>query len=199
MNVGRGTEGEDMYSEPAFRAEATGIVGPREASCPETTPSKEETPSTEGPKEQAQEETHKKRADTCRQGEHTNRDYPDVKMFWERLEEERDRTERLNVQLQERIQDRKRLYQEGFAEMDRQTYRDLQDRDEGNHRERKGIRAGLDWAMDILGQGEEGRAAPRAITPLGVNRDPFTDRRREGGPQPPRRRCHRPPRPAPEP
>ena len=173
MNVGRGTEGEDLYREPAIRAEATFIVGQGEAPCPEPTPSKE---ATEGPKEQAQEETHNKCADTSRQAEHTNRDYPDVETFQERLEEERDQTEWLNVQLREGIQDRKRCYQEGFAGMDQQTYRDLQDRDKGDHRERKGIRAGLDWAMDILGQGEEGRAVTLASTPLGVNRDPSTDR-----------------------
>jgi hypothetical protein len=81
MNVGRGTVGDDLYIEPAIRAEATFIVGQGEAPCPKPTPSKE---ATEGPKEQAQEETHNRRADTGRQAEHTNRDFPDVETFRER-------------------------------------------------------------------------------------------------------------------
>ena len=59
MNVGCGREGEEQ--------------------CPKTPPSKEATPSTEDPKDQAQEETHNRRAD-----------YPDVETFQEILEEERD-------------------------------------------------------------------------------------------------------------
>ena len=151
INAGRGTEGEDMYSNPAPRAKATNIVGQGEAPCPETPPRRGATPSTEESKEKAQEETYNKRADTSRQAGHTNRDYPDIEMFQEGLEEERDQTERLSVQLRERIQDRRTSYHEGFAGIDQQTYRDLKDRDKRNQRERKGIRARLDWAMDILG------------------------------------------------
>ena len=59
----------------------------------------EVTPSPEEPKEQAQEETHNRRADIDHQEEHTNRDYPGVETFRDRLEEERNQTERLNIQL----------------------------------------------------------------------------------------------------
>ena len=60
--------------------------------------------------------------------------------------------------------------------INQQTYHDLQDRDEGNHREYDAMRAGLDWAMDILGQGEVGRTTARAS--------------KEGGPQLPQCWCH---------
>ena len=73
MNIGHGTEGEDLFSEPAFQAKAMGIVGQGEAPCPETTPSKE----------QAQEETHNK-TPTPAIKQNSNRDFPDVETFRER-------------------------------------------------------------------------------------------------------------------
>ena len=52
-----------------------------EAPCLKTPPNKEATPSTEEPKEQAEEETHDRRAEAGRQAEHTNRDYLDIETF----------------------------------------------------------------------------------------------------------------------
>ena len=80
----------------------------------------------------------------------------DYKKIWEKLEEEKQGTAWLNTRLREKIRDRERSYHKGFVGMDQQTYRDLQDWDEGYHREHEGVMAGLDWAMDIVERGEAG-------------------------------------------
>ena len=64
-----------------------GYGGQGEAPHPKTPSSKEATALTEELEEQAQEETHNIRADAGRQTEHADRDYLDVKMFQERLED----------------------------------------------------------------------------------------------------------------
>ena len=58
--------------------------------------------------------------------------------------------------------------------MDQQNQDQDQDQDEANRREREGVRLGLDWAMDIIGQGEAGQAAAQASIVTEVNRGPFT-------------------------
>ena len=72
--------------------------------------------------------------------------------------------------------------------MDQQTFHDLQDRDEGNHRERKGIRAGQTRKMYLTRTlAQEGRMAPRK----GHKRIDGL----QAGPYPMRRRPHREPCP----
>ena len=84
-----------------------------------------------------------------------------------KLEEERERTERINARVRKKIRSREKSYKEGSGGLNQQTYHDLQNQDKGKLRESEGMIAGLDWAIEIKEQA--GRATGQSSITTGIN------------------------------
>ena len=83
------------------------------------------------------------------------------KRLLDKIEKRREEEEQHVAGLSEVFQARLRSHSEGYSLIDRRTYIERLNRDKGNLREREGVLAGLDTAMDIV---EADRAEGRSST-----------------------------------
>ena len=83
------------------------------------------------------------------------------KRLLDKIEKRREEEEQHVAGLSEVFQARVRSHSEGYSLIDRRTYIERLNQDKGNLREREGVLAGLDTAMDIV---EADRAEGRSIT-----------------------------------